>query len=150
VLFSLSAEAAAQRLAIEVIRAPVFEPAGIEAVTTMLGREPGGGLILPVDAFTTVRQPLVLELAARNRLPAIYGVRNAAPAGGLASYGIDLVSLLRQAAEYADRILRGEKAADLPVRKPAKFRLVINAMSAKALGLRISPNALGLADEVIE
>jgi putative ABC transport system substrate-binding protein len=148
-LFSLSAEAAAQSLAVEVIRAPVFETAEIEAMMTRLAGEPGGGLILPKDAFTTVRRDLVLELAARNRLPAIYGVRNAAAAGGLASYGIDFVGLLRQAAGYVDRILRGEKAGDLPVQKPAKFRLVINAKSAKALGLDIPPNVIALADEVI-
>lgn len=148
-LFSLSAEAAAQRLAVEVIRAPVYDPDGIEAIMTTLAGKPGGGLILPIDAFTTVRRDLVFDLAARNRLPAIYGVRNAAAAGGLASYSIDLVGLLRQAAGYVDRILRGEKAADLPVQKPAKFRLVLNAKSAKALGLDIPPNAIALADEVI-
>jgi putative tryptophan/tyrosine transport system substrate-binding protein len=149
-LFSLSAEAAARRLAVEVIQAPVFDPAGIEAVMKMLAREPAGGLIFPIDSFTTVRLSLVFELAARSRLPAIYGVRNAAAAGGLACYGIDLVSLLRQAAGYVDRILRGEKAADLPVRKPTKLRLVINANTAEALDLHIPPNALALADEVIK
>jgi putative tryptophan/tyrosine transport system substrate-binding protein len=117
-------------------------------MTTLAGK-PGGGLILPIDAFTTVRRDLVFDLAARNRLPAIYGVRNTAAAGGLSSYSIDLVGLLRQAAGYVDRILRGEKAADLPVQKPAKFRLVLNAKSAKALGLDIPPKAIALADEVI-
>jgi len=121
-LFSLSAEEVAPRLAVEVIRAPVYETAGIEAVVTMLAGEPGGGLIFPIDPFTTVRRDLVFDLAVRNRLPAIYGFRGAAAAGGLAYYGIDLVSLLRQAAENVDRILRGERAADLPVRKPTKFR----------------------------
>lgn len=149
-LFSLSAEAIAPSLAVEVIRAPVYEPAGIESVVTMLAGEPGGGLIFPIDAFTTVRRDLVLELAARNRLPAIYGARGAAAAGGLAYYGIDLVGLLRQAAGYVDRILRGEKAADLPVRKPSRFRLVINTKSAKTLGLDIPVNAIALADEVIK
>ena len=149
-LFSLSAEAAAQSFAVEVIRAPVYEPDGIGAIMTTLAGKPGGGLIFPIDAFTTVRRDLVFELAARNRLPAIYGVGNAAAAGGLASYSIDLVALLRQAAGYVDRILRGEKAADLPVRKPTKFRLVVNAKSANALGLDIPPSALALADEVIE
>jgi putative ABC transport system substrate-binding protein len=149
-LFSLSAEAIAQSLAVEVIRAPVYDPAGIEAVVTMLAGEPGGGLIFPVDAFTTVRRDLVFELAVRNRLPAIYGVRDAAAAGGLAYYGIDLAGLLRQAAGYVDRILRGEKAADLPVQKPTKFKLVINTKSAKTLGLDIPLNVIALADEVIK
>jgi putative ABC transport system substrate-binding protein len=150
VLFSLSAEAVAQRFAVEVIRAPVYESAGIEAVMTMLASEPGGGLILPIDAFTTVRRNQVFELAARNRLPAIYGARNAAIAGGLASYGIDLVDQLREAAGYVDRILRGEKPSDLPVRQPIKFELVINLKTAKALGLEIPPTLLGLADAVIK
>jgi ABC-type uncharacterized transport system substrate-binding protein len=149
VLFSLAAEAAAPSLAVEVIRTPLFEPGGIEAIMTMLARAPGGGLIVPIDEFTTVRRNLVLELAARYRLPAIYGDRTAAAAGGLASYGIDLADLLRQAAAYVDRILRGEKAADLPVRKPAKLRFVINAKSAKALGLDLPPHAVALADRVI-
>jgi putative tryptophan/tyrosine transport system substrate-binding protein len=149
-LFSLAAEAAAQRFAVEVIRAPVFEPADIEVATTMLSQEPGGGLILPKDAFTTAHRDLVFDLATRNRLPAIYGLRNAAASGGLASYAIDLADLSRQAAAYVDRILRGEKAADLPVRKPSKYRLVINARSAKALDLDLTPKTLALADEVVE
>jgi putative ABC transport system substrate-binding protein len=149
-LFSLSAEAVAQRFAVEVIRAPVYEPAGIEAVTTMLAHEPGGGLILPIDAFTTVRHDLVFELAVRSRLPAIYGARNAAAAGGLASYGIDLVDLLRQAAGYVDRILRGEKPSDLPVQQPTKFKLAINLKTAKALGLTVPPSIMLRADEIIE
>jgi putative ABC transport system substrate-binding protein len=149
-LFSLSAEEVAGSLAVEVIRAPVYEPAGIEAVMTTLRGEPGGGLIFPIDAFTTARRDLVFELATRNRLPAIYGARDAAAAGGLAYYGIDLVGLLQQAAGYVDRILRGQKAADLPVRKPTKFRLIINAKSAKMLGLDIPLNVIALADEVIK
>jgi putative ABC transport system substrate-binding protein len=149
-LFSLSAEAVAQRLAVEVIRATVYEPTEIETVMTMLAREPGGGLILPIDAFTTVRRDLLFELAARNRLPAIYGVRNAAAAGGLVSYGIDLVDQLRQAAGYVDCILRGGKPSDLPVLQPTKFELVINLKTAKALGLEIPPRLLALADAVIK
>jgi len=150
VLFSLSAEAVAPRFAVEVIRAPVYEPADIEAVMTMLAQEPGGGLVLPIDPFTTVRRSLVFELAARNRLPAIYGVRNSAVAGGLASYGIDLVGQLRLAAGYVDRILRGEKPFDLQVREPTNLKLVINLKTAKALGLEIPPTLLALANELVE
>lgn len=149
-LFSVSAEAAAQGLAVEVIRAPVYEADEIEAIMTTLAGEPGGGLIFPVDAFTTTRRDLVFDLAAQNRLPAIYGVRNAVAAGGLASYGVDLAGLLRQAGGYVDRILRGEKPADLPVQKPAKLKLALNVKSAKALGLTIPPTLLAFADEVIE
>ena len=148
-LFSLSTEAVAQRFAVEVIRAPVYEPAGIEAVMTMLAQEPGGGLVFPIDAFTTVRRNLVFELAARNRLPAIYGARNTA-AGGLVSYGIDLVGQLRQAARYVDRILRGEKPSDLPVLQPTKLELVINLKTAKALDITLPASLLVAADEVIE
>ena len=150
VLFSLSAEAVAQRFGVEVIRAPVYEPMGIEAITTMLAREPGGGMIFPIDAFTTVRRDLVFELTARNRLPAIYGVHNAAAAGGLASYGIGLVDQLRQAAGYVDRILRGEKPSDLPVLQPTKLELVINLKTAKALDITLPASLLVAADEVIE
>jgi putative ABC transport system substrate-binding protein len=150
VLFSRSAEAAAQRFAVEVVRAPVHEPAEIETVVTMLAREPGGGLILPIDTFTDFHRKLIFEIAARYRLPAIYGVRNIAAAGGLVSYGIDLPGQFRQAAGYVDRILRGEKPADLPVRQPIKFELVINLKTAKALGLDVPPILLARADEVIE
>jgi len=149
-LFSLSAEAVAQRFSVEVIRAPIYEPAEIETVLTMLAREPRGGLILPIDAFTTVRRELVFELAARNRLPAIYGVRNAAAAGGLASYGIDIRDQLRQAAGEVDFILRGGKPSDLPVRQPTKLALAINLKTAKALSLEIPTTLLALADAVIE
>ena len=150
VLFSRSAEAAAQEIAVEVVRAPVHERAEIEAVTRMLAREPGGGLILPIDTFTEVHRKLIFELAARDRLPAIYGVRSIAAAGGLVSYGIDLPGQFRQAAGYVNRILRGEEPADLPVQQPTKFELVINLKTAKALGLDVPPILLARADEVLE
>ena len=150
VLFSRSAEAAAQKFAVDVVRAPVHKPAEIETVMRVAAREPGGGLILPIDTFTEVHRKLIFEMAARYRLPAIYGVRNIAAAGGLVSYGIDLTGQFRQAAGYVDSILRGEKPADLPVQQPTKFELVINLKTAKVLGLEISPKVLALADEVIE
>ena len=150
VLFSRSAEAAAQKFVVEVVRAPVHEPAEIEAVMTMLAREPGGGLILPIDTFTEVHRKLIFKMAARDRLPAIYGVRNIAAAGGLVSYGIDLPGQFRQAAGYVNRILRGERPPDLPVQQPTKFELVINLKTAKALGLTVPISLLARADEVIE
>jgi putative tryptophan/tyrosine transport system substrate-binding protein len=150
VLFSRSAEAAARKLAVEVVRAPVHEPAEIEAVMTMLAREPGGGLILPVDTFTQLHRKPIIELAARYRLPAIYGVRNIAAAGGLVSYGIDLPGQFHQAAGYVNRILHGEAPADLPVQQPTTFELVINRKTADALGLEIPPILLVRANEVIE
>jgi putative ABC transport system substrate-binding protein len=150
VLFSRSAEAVAQQFAAEVIRAPVQEPAEIEAVMTMLAREPGGGLILPIDTFTDLHRELIFELAARYRQPTMYGVRNIVTAGGLISYGIDRPGQFRQAAGYVDRILRGTQVSDLPVERASRFKLAINLRTAKALGLEVPPTLLARADEVIE
>jgi len=149
-LFARSAEAAAQKLRVEVIRAPVQEFADFEGVMTMLAGEPGGGLILPADIFTDLQRNLILETAARYRLPAIYGARTMAAAGGLASYGIDRAGQARQAAGYVDRILRGTRVSDLPVEHASKFELVINLKAAKALGLDIPPGVRAMADAVIE
>jgi putative ABC transport system substrate-binding protein len=148
--FSGSVTAAAPKLAAEVVVAQVRGPAEIEAAITRLGREPGGGLIVPPDGFTLVHRKLIIELAARYRLPAIYGLRDFADDGGLAYYGVDVTDQYRQAAGYVDRILRGEKPGDLPVQQPTKFNLVINLTTAKALGLDISPALLSVADELIE
>ena len=150
ILFSRSVEAVAQKIAVELIAAPVHEPAEIEAVLTMLGREPGGGLILPPDPFTVAHRKLIFDLAARYRVPAINGLLYFANEGGLVSYGVDVRDQFRQAAAYVDRILRGEKPADLPVQQPTKFELVINLTTAKALGLDVPPTLLARADEVIE
>jgi len=150
VLFSRSAEAAAPKLAAEVIRAPVQEPTEIEAVMAMVAGEPGGGLIFPIDSFTDLHRQLIFEMALRYRLPAIYGARKIAAAGGLVSYGIDRPGQFRQAAGYVDRILRGAQASELPVQRPTKFALVINLKTAKALGLTVPPNLLANAAEVIE
>ncbi|MHB8270468.1 ABC transporter substrate-binding protein [Bradyrhizobium sp.] len=147
---SRSAEVAAKTFAIEPIVAPVHKPAEIETVMTMLAREPGGGIILPVDTFTTGHRKLIVELAARYRLPAVYGFRYFTAEGGLISYGIDVVDEFLQAAVYVDRILRGEKPADLAVQQPTKFELVINLKTAKALGLTVPPTLLARADEVTE
>jgi len=136
--------------AIEVAAAPVREPAEIEAAMTRWGREVDYGLIVPSDPSTNSHRRLVIELAARHRLPTIYALRAATAEGGLMSYGVDLPELFRQAAIYADRILKGEKPADLPVQLPTKFELVINLKTAKALGLDVPPSLLATADEVIE
>jgi putative ABC transport system substrate-binding protein len=149
-LFARSAEAAAQKSTLEVIRAPVQEFADFEGVMRMLAGAPGGGLILPADIFTDPQRDLVLETAARYRLPAIYGARTMAAAGGLASYGIDRAGQLRQAARYVDRILRGTPVIDLPVEPADKFELVINLKAAMALGLTIRPAVLAMADAVIQ
>jgi putative tryptophan/tyrosine transport system substrate-binding protein len=102
------------------------------------------------DNFTSVHRKLIISLAARFRIPAIYPYRYFAEAGGLLSYGVDAVDPFRRAAEYVSRILRGEKPADLPVQAPTKFELVINLRAAKALGLAMPRVLLARADEVIE
>jgi len=149
-LFSRSAEMAAKKNAIDAVTIPFDEPAAIEPTMTRLGREPGYGLILAPDSFASVHRKLIVELAARYRLPAIYFQREFTSEGGLVSYSADIPDLFRRAAPYLDRILRGEKPADLPVQQPTKFELVINLKTAKALGLDVPPTLLARADEVIE
>jgi putative ABC transport system substrate-binding protein len=122
----------------------------LERALEAFAREPNGGMIvLPDFAAISVRQSIV-ALAARHRLPAVYPFRYFTTIGGLMSYGIDQIEQSKQAASYVDRILKGEKPADLPVQTPTKFELVINSKTAKALGLAVSPAVLTRADEVIE
>jgi putative ABC transport system substrate-binding protein len=149
-LFFQSTEAAAQRFAVQAVMAPVRDPAEIEVVMSKLGGAPGGGLIVPPGGFTTFHHKPIVELAARFRVPAIYSHRFFASEGGLLSYGADGTDLFRRAAAYIDRILRGEKPADMPVQQPTKFEFVINLKTAKALGITIPPTLLSRADEVIE
>jgi putative ABC transport system substrate-binding protein len=145
-----SAAAAAPQFALEVLPAAVREPKEIEAVMARLvGARPHGLIVLP-DPITNTRRKLIVELTARHRLPAIHALRAAVIEGALMSYGISIPDLFRQAAEYVDRILKGEKPADLPVQQPTKFELVINLKTAKALGLTIPPSLLQRADQVIE
>jgi putative ABC transport system substrate-binding protein len=122
----------------------------LENLIIAIGREPGGSLIVMPDAFGTVHRQLIILLAARHGLPAIYPYRYQAVDGGLMSYGVDTVDLMRRAAPYVDRILRGEKPADLPVQAPIKFELVVNQRTARTLGIKFPPKVLALADEVIE
>jgi putative ABC transport system substrate-binding protein len=144
------AQEAAQRLAVQYVAAPVFEPQQIEPVVTNLVRDRGGGLIVSPDAFTVTHRNLIIELATRYKLPGVYSERIFAVGGGLVSYGADGVDHFRQAASYVDQILRGAKPADLPVQQPSKFYLVINLKTAKALGLTVPDQLLAMADEVIE
>jgi putative tryptophan/tyrosine transport system substrate-binding protein len=145
-----SAETAAQKFAVKLVDAQVRHPADIETTIAMLTREQRGGLIVAPDGFTTTHRKLVLDLAAGHQLPAIYPYRYYAADGGLMSYGVDIFAQYRQAAGYVDRILKGEKPADLPVAQPTKFEMVINAKTAKALGLTVPNTLLVSADEVIE
>ena len=145
-----AAAAAGQRLAIEVVAAPAREPKDIEATITRLDRGRPHGLVVLPDPSTNSHRKLIIELAARHRLPAIHALAAAAADGGLMAYGVSIPDLFRQAAGYVDRILKGEKPADLPVQQPTKFELVINLKTAKALGLTIPPSLLQRADQVIE
>jgi putative tryptophan/tyrosine transport system substrate-binding protein len=143
-------EAAARNHAIAVALAAVHSTTDIETGMTTLAREPAGGLIVAPDGFLAKYSKLIIELAAREKLPAIYGFASFAAEGGLASYGVSLSEQVRQAGEYVGRILRGEKPADLPVQQPTRYELVINLKAAEALGLHIPPTVLARADKVIE
>jgi putative ABC transport system substrate-binding protein len=140
-------EMAARSLKVETTIAPVHSDAEIETAITALGREPGGGLVVP-DTFTH-RAPIIAA-AARNKVPAVYSQSAYVRDGGLLNYGPDLVDNWRRAASYVDRILRGEKPGDLPVQFPTKFEMVVNRKTAKALGLEVPLSILVRADEVIE
>jgi putative ABC transport system substrate-binding protein len=119
------------------------------AITTFAGK-PHGGLIVTASALAFQHRKLIIQVAAQHRLPAVYPYRFFVADGGLISYGIARNDQFRRAASYVDRILKGEKPADLPVQAPTKFELVINLRTAKALGLTIPPTLLARADEVIE
>jgi putative ABC transport system substrate-binding protein len=122
----------------------------IERAVTGLSRSGNGGLIVTLSAFTVVHRELIVTSAARHKLPTIYSNRDFVTIGGLIAYGADYTDQFRRAAGYVDRILRGEKPADLPVQAPTKLELVINLKTAKALGLDVPPTLLARADEVIE
>jgi putative ABC transport system substrate-binding protein len=142
------AEIAARALGIEIQPVPVRDPNDFDAAFEA-ARGTDGLLLLDLAFFTTHRVRLV-ELAAANRLPAMYGYREMVEAGGLMSYGIYFPDLYRRAATYVDKILKGTKPADLPVEEPTKFEFVIDVRAAKALGLTIPPLLLTIADQVIE
>jgi putative ABC transport system substrate-binding protein len=148
--FIPSVETAARSLKVESILAPVHGDVEIETAIIALGREMGGGLVAMLDVFTQAHRRLIISAAVRNNVPAVYGLSEFARDGGLLSYGIDPVDLWRRTASYIDRILRGEKPGDLPVQFPAKYEMVVNLKTAKALGLTVPPSILFRADEVIE
>jgi putative ABC transport system substrate-binding protein len=142
--------AAPASLAVELSPIQVRDETEIEAAITVLTREPGGGLILAPDIYLNNHRQLIMALAARNRLPAIFGFRQFVKEGALISYGPDTTDIVRRSTSYVDRILKGEKPANLPVQAPIKYELVINLKTAKALGLDVPPSLLAIADEVIE
>jgi putative tryptophan/tyrosine transport system substrate-binding protein len=146
-----AAQAAASPLAIELVLGQVEnDAADIERAIGSFARTPNGGLLLVPDSNTIVHRDLIIALAARHRLPAVYSDRLFVTAGGLMCYSTDRAEQFRIAASYVDRILRGTKPADLPVQVPTKYQTVINLKTAKALGLTVPPGLLVAADEVLE
>jgi len=148
--FVQSAQATATSLAVELVPAHVETDADIERSIEAFARVPDGGLVLPPDSTTIAHRDLVIALAARHRLPAVYPIQLFVEAGGLMSYGTDQNDMFRLAASYVDRILRGDKPADLPAQAPTKFETAVNLKTAKALGLTVPPGLLLAADQVIE
>jgi putative ABC transport system substrate-binding protein len=145
-----SFETAVRSLKVVPVTAPVHSDEEIETAIIVLGREPGGGLVVPPDVFTFLHRAQIISAAARNNLPTVSYIPDFAREGGLLSYGVDLVDLLRRAATYVDRILHGEKPGDLPVQLPVKYEMVLNLNTAKVLGLAVPPSIMLRADEVIE
>jgi putative ABC transport system substrate-binding protein len=143
-------QAAAAAAGMELTPIPVRDAAEMERGVAAFARETNGGLVVPVSASSTTHRERIVASAARHRLPAVYGYRYFVAAGGLISYGPDLLGQYKRAAGYVDRILKGEKPADLPVQAPTKYELVINLKTAKALGLNVPATLLARADEVIE
>jgi putative ABC transport system substrate-binding protein len=137
-------------LGLQVVPTRIYAPEDIDNLLNAFAHEPDGGLLVLPDTFTTVHRRRIIDAAARGRLPAVYPLRFFAAYGGLMSYGADLVEMLRLAATYVSRILRGEAPSDLPVQSSTKFELVINLKTANALGLTIPETLLATADEVFQ
>jgi putative ABC transport system substrate-binding protein len=152
IFFVRSVEAAATPLGLGTNAVPVRTTDDLASAVESFGNAPNGGLILTTDSFTRLRGKLIAELASRHRLPAIAADEEFPRQGGLLCYGVNLnlIDHFRRAATYVDRILKGEKPADMPVQQPDKYKLIVNLRAAKALGLNPPLPLLGLADEVIE
>jgi putative tryptophan/tyrosine transport system substrate-binding protein len=145
-----AAESLSPLLGIKLVPSLVENAADIERTIETFARTPNGGLVLPGDSFTVVHRDLIIALAARYSLPTVAWFREFVAEGGLMSYGPDLLDMNRQAAAYVDRILRGDKPADLPVQAATKFETIVNLKTAKTLGLTVPPGLLVAADEVID
>ena len=143
-------QSVAPSVGVDVSPISVHDAGEIERAITAFARSPNGGLILTGSALSVVHRDLVIALAAQHKLPAVYHRRYFVTGGGLMSYGPDVDEQFRGAAGYVDRILKGEKPANLPVQAPTKYELVINRKTAQTLGLTIPPSLLARADEVIE
>jgi putative ABC transport system substrate-binding protein len=143
-------QAVAPSLRVEVTPVGLREASDIERAVSAFARSPNGGLIVTAGSATLLHSNLIVTLAARHKLPAVYNERAFIAAGGLISYGPDFVDMYRRAAGYVDRILKGEKPADLPVQAPTRYETVINLKTARALGIDVPPSLLASATEVIE
>ena len=143
-------DAGARSFAVAPMQVPVRDGRELAGEIEAFAREPDGGIIVLPDVSTANNRDLIIALAARHRVPAVYPYRYFAASGGLFSYGSDVADVFRRAASYVDRVLKGAKAGDLPVQAPTKYELVINLKTAKALGLEVPPMLLARADEVIE
>ena len=143
-------QSAAPALGLELSPVSVHDAGEIDRVVTAFARRPNGGLIVTSSGLAIGHRELITRLSVQNQLPAVYPFRLFATGGGLISYGPDTIDPHRRAADYTDRILKGEKPADLPVQAPTKYELVINLKTAKALSLTVPPSLLARADEVIE
>ena len=143
------AEGAARALGMQLQVLEAHTPSEIEAAFAAMSSQRAGGILVLRDAVFRAQRAQITALAAKSRLPAVYGLREEAEAGGLMAYGASVPQMFRRAATYVDKILKGAKPADLPVEQPTKFELVINLKTAKALGLTIPPSLLGRADHVI-
>jgi len=143
-------QAMAASIGVQVSPADIRDPSEIERAVATIAPSGDGGLVVTASGVATAHSGFIVKLAARYKLPAVYAYRHIVVDGGLASYGPDWTDQFRRAAEYVDRILRGEKPADLPVQAPTKYELIINLKTAKALGLEPPPALLARTDEVIE
>jgi putative ABC transport system substrate-binding protein len=143
-------EAAARSLDVQTVQASVQDAAEIESAINSFSTAPNGGMIVMADNVTNIHRKLIVDLAFQHHLPAIYQSRYFITAGGLMSYGADVVDMFKRSALYVDRILRGAKPADLPVQAPTRFELIVNLKAAKALGLGLPQSFIATADEVIE
>jgi putative ABC transport system substrate-binding protein len=149
-LYFHSVEAAAPRFDVQPVSLAIDDEAGVERGLADLARQPDTGLIVLLDAFTHVHRDFIIKQTVRHKIPTIFTARYFADSGGLLAYGVDITEQFRQTAGYANRILKGAKAGDLPVQQPTKFELVINLKTAKAVGVNVPPALLTSADDVIE
>jgi putative ABC transport system substrate-binding protein len=143
-------QGAAPSLRVELSPVDLQDLEEFQRTLAAFAREPNGGVIVPVSALALVHREQIIKLVAQQALPAVFGGRSFVTSGGLISYGPVTIDLFRQAASYVDRILKGEKPADLPVQAPTKYETIINLKTAKSLGLSVPPSLLAIADEVIE